>query len=160
MLQPSDESILKLASHLDDTLRWEIAGLIEKGTFRLVMKEELDPNPNIVPSRFAIALKHSETADVKFKAEFVLGSQRDKAKSTLVHIAVNLRQSSIRLLVSMAMISGFDVCSLDVNQVYLQSASQMKRKVYIKLKQLYLAPDEFLQILLPLYGLSDSGDYW
>ena len=160
VLEPNDERIYKFASQFDDAMRQEIVGLIEKGTFRLVMQEEMDPNSNIVPSRFVLALKHSETGEVKFKARFVLGGHRDKAKSSIVHNTVNLKQSSIRLLMAMATILGFDVWSLDVKQAYLQSASQLQRKVYIKPYQLNLAPAEFLQIVLPLYGLSDSGDYW
>ena len=31
---------------------------------------------------------------------------------------------------------------------------------YIKSKELSLGPNELIEVLKPLYGLSESGDYW
>jgi hypothetical protein len=55
---------------------------------------------------------------------------------------------------------GFDVISADVIQAYLQSACDLKRKVFVKPNCIDLDPDELLQIMKPLYGLADSRDYW
>lgn len=62
----------------DDAKRRELIGLIEKGTSCIVLEEEAGTKPNTIPSHFVLALKHSETGDVKYKARFVLGGQRDK----------------------------------------------------------------------------------
>jgi Reverse transcriptase (RNA-dependent DNA polymerase) len=47
-----------------------------------------------------------------------------------------------------------------VNQAYLKSACRLKRELFIQPKELVLGKTEFLQFLLPLYGLAESGDYW
>jgi hypothetical protein len=54
---------------------------------------------------------------------------------------------------------GFEVISADVIQAYLQSASELRRKVFVKHTCIDLKPDELLQIMKPLYGLAESGDY-
>lgn len=44
---------------------------------------------------------------------------------------------------------------------YIQGADQILRKVYIKCKpELQLRADQLLEVLRPLYGLADSGNYW
>ena len=144
----------------DDAKRQELMGLIEKGTFRVVLREEIGQNPNIVPSRYVLAIKHSETGETKMKARFVLGGHRDRDKHTVVHNSTNAKQSSIRLLVALATMLGFDLWSLDVKQAYLQSSANLRRDVFVRPKELNLAPDELLQVIKPLYGLTDSGDYW
>ena len=144
----------------EEAKRKELEGLIERGTFRIVLEEELPPNPNIIPCRFVLAIKHSDTGETKHKARFVLGGHRDKDKNSIVHNTVNIKQSSIRLIMALATILGFDVWSLDVRQAYIQSASQLQRDVYIKPKELELGPQQLLKISKLLYGLSDSGDCW
>ena len=52
------------------------------------------------------------------------------------------------------------VWSLDVDQAYLQSGSPLRKDVLCKTKQINLDSDEYLQLQLALYGLSESGDYW
>jgi hypothetical protein len=62
----------------------------------------------------------------------VLGGHRDRDKKKLVHSSTTLKQSSIRLLLATAAIMGFEVIIADVIQAYLQSASELKRKVCVK----------------------------
>lgn len=55
---------------------------------------------------------------------------------------------------------GFDVWTKDVKQAYLQPVSALKRNIFVKQDEFALGKDEFVQLVLPLYGLSESGDYW
>lgn len=144
-----------------DAKKNEILGLIERGTFRITLTEEIDKSekPNILPSRFVLAIKHTDGGDI-FKARFVIGGHRDREKSSLVHHSYNLKQSSVKLLLALATILGFEVWDLDVKQAYLQSGSKLQRAVYIKPDIIELDQNELIQILKPLYGLSESGDYW
>lgn len=42
----------------------------------------------------------------------------------------------------------------------LQSIANLQRRIFVKPSELELGHDEFLQLVLPLYGTSESGDYW
>lgn len=56
---------------------------------------------------------------------------------------------------------GFQLCSKDNCQAYLESAEKLLRDVYINPgKEVDLQPNQILKLLRPLYGLSDSDDYW
>jgi hypothetical protein len=55
---------------------------------------------------------------------------------------------------------GFEVIFADVvTLAYLQSANELRRKVFVKPNCIGLKPDELLQIMRPFYGLAESGDY-
>jgi hypothetical protein len=123
------------------------------------VQEEAGDKLNIVLSRFVLAIKEKDGEEV-LKARFVLGGHRDRDKKKLVHSSTTLKQSSIRLILATASIMSFYVISADVIQPYLQSASELKRKVFGKPNCVDLKPVELLLIMKPLYGLADSGHYW
>ena len=143
---------------MEEAIRREIISLIERGTFRIVVMEDTSEK-NVLPSRFVLAIKHAD-GTTRYKARFVLGGHKDKMKNFMLHSASSLSQTSVRMLLALSAILGFEVWSTDVDQAYLQSASQLQRDIFIKPDWLELGPNEFLQLLLPLYGLSESGDYW
>lgn len=60
---------------------------------------------------------------------------------------------------------GFRLFSHDVTQAYLQSKSNLTRKVFIRPKRkdmdvLGLRSGEIFELVWPLYGICDAGDYW
>jgi hypothetical protein len=94
------------------------------------------------------------------KARFVLGGHKDRDKRHIVHNATNLKQSSIRILLALASFLGFNIWSTDINQAYLQSASNLQCKIFVRPDILQLDPDQLLQVVKPLHRLSDAGAYW
>eukprot|EP00171_Calliarthron_tuberculosum_P005221 IDg5221t1 len=148
------------AAKFDDAIRKEILGLIERKTFKIVLKEEAGDNPNIVPARFILAVKHDHDGSTLFKARFVMGGHRDREKHLAVHKTTNMKQSSLRMILALATILGLDVWSIDIKQAYLQSGSDLQRKIFINPKEMILGPEELIQVIKPLYGLTESGDYW
>ena len=69
--------VISLRDHrrglFDDAKRKEIDSLLKRSTFNLVLRSELERNPNIVPSRFVLAIKHNDSSEEVLKASFVLG---------------------------------------------------------------------------------------
>lgn len=58
-----------------------------------------------------------------------------------------------------------ELLAADTTQAYLQAASKMLRRIFTKPQNLELGRDEFLESLLPLYAIRESGDsipvsYW
>jgi Reverse transcriptase (RNA-dependent DNA polymerase) len=140
--------------------KWEeILNLFKRGTFKLVTLPE-NQNENVVPSRFVLALKHSPAGEIKYKARFTVGGHKDRLKHSIVYTASTLSQSSICILLAVASILDLNVWCEDIKQAYLQSAQRLRLKLFIEPDIFQLGKNEFLQLLLPLYGLTEAGDYW
>lgn len=139
----------------------EINGLIERGTWKIVCKDDVPTNANILGGRFVLTIKNTGTDQELYKARFVVQGYRDKLNTSLVHDATTCRPQSARLLIGLAAIFGFTVFSTDVTQAYLQSNQELQREVFLNAPpELHLNHDQLLKLLKPLYGLPDSGDYW
>lgn len=62
-------------------------------------------------------------------------------------------------------IKGFRLFSHDVTQVFLKIKPNLARQVFIRPKKkerqvLGLKENELFELVQPLYGLCDAGDYW
>ena len=126
------------------------------------MSEEIPEGANILTARFVLAIKSSVDGEIKFKARYVAGGHMDVFKDYLIHGAQTLQATSVRLILVLSSIFGFQVWSTDVKLAYFQSSTALNREVYIKrpAKEHELEPEVCLQLLKPLYGLSGSGDHW
>ena len=47
----------------DEAKRKELEGLFKRGTFKMMFRSELEDDPNIVPSRFVLTIKHLDTGE-------------------------------------------------------------------------------------------------
>ena len=95
------------------------------------MRAEIPLNANAPTARFAQAIKHKITWEVRLKARHVLGNNRDSLKSFLLHGPKTLRPISVSILTALAEISYFKIWSTDVKCAYLQAEDQLQRKIYI-----------------------------
>jgi hypothetical protein len=105
------------------------------------------------------AIKHEDGRE-GYKARLCLGGHRDFLKHHMVHTASTLTMTSVRLILAIAAIFCWNIWTTDVQQAYLQSVSLLKKEVFLKTNAIELGTNEFLQLSLPLCGLSESGDYW
>jgi len=142
----------------------EVVGLVSRGAFRRRLRTLVPPNANVLGGRMVKVMQRANTADTSAKARFVAQGNTEKAKAFVVHNRSALRQSSSQILVSTSAVLGFRIFSHDVNQAYLQS-NDKSREVFIQprardARYFNVRDDEVLQVLLPLYGLPDAGDYW
>lgn len=140
----------------------EIKNLLKRGTFKVVLTEDVPKDANVLPGRFVLAIKSTIDNKTKYKARYVIGGHRDKLKDFMVHSAQVLQPASIRLLLAIAQIKHFQVWSSDVKHAYIQSDSDISRDIFIKkvVPEFELQPNECLKLLKPLYGLCESGDLW
>eukprot|EP00171_Calliarthron_tuberculosum_P016379 IDg16379t1 len=70
----------------------EIQGLINRGVFKIVLKQEISEDSNLMGGRFVLAIKDVGTDTERYKARFIILGHRDKDKTSLVHACPNLRQ--------------------------------------------------------------------
>lgn len=146
-------------------MRAEVTGLEKRKTWNVVQKESLPPRPNILGGRFALTLKIFGTTNELPKARYVAQGHRDLDKQFMVHNITTLRQSSTRIIVSVAAIKNFRLFSHDVTQAYLQSDERLTRKVFLSPKKkdmehFGISESEILELRRPIYGMTDAGDFW
>jgi hypothetical protein len=139
----------------------ELIGLLERGTFKIILRSDLPPHPNLLTTRFVLAIKNSDTENEIYKARLVVRGFQDRMKGFLVHEPNTVRVTSIRILMAIASLLGFSIWSEDVTQAFVQSTENLLRDIYLEpAKELQMDQDLVLKLIKPLYGLSDSGDHW
>lgn len=150
------------SSLFDQAKKRELQGLLDRGAFKICLREEAGDDPNIIPSRFVLAIKdnQSDNSPPILKAKFVLGGHKDRERHALPHDERTVRPESFRLLIALATTLRLRFLVADWKQGNIQSKSQLLRKIFICPKELNLAQDELVQVLLPVYCLPDSGEYW
>lgn len=87
----------------------EINKLMKRGVFDIVLREELPKNANILGGRFVLAIKDPNTKEERYKARLVVQGHRDRHKPYLVHASPNLKQDTVRMIISLASIMGFEL---------------------------------------------------
>ena len=163
ILSPSDPN--RDSDYFRNAKASEVDGLARRGTWIVVKKKDLPRDANPLGGRFVLTIKGFGTEEEKPKARFVVQGHMDKDKEFMVHNTTNLRQRSVRVIVSFAAVMGHRIFSYDVKQAYLQSEEELSRKVYKLPKRkdfkfFNLTEEEALDLRKPLYGNGDSGDYW
>lgn len=85
----------------------------------------------------------------------------DHERNLLINNIPHLGQQSIRLLLVINAIFCFRFGIQDVSQSYLDSSHKLSPDAFFKAPvEFQLRSDQLLQLLKPLYGLTDSAYYW
>ena len=98
----------------DETKRKKINGLIKRGTWKIVARNEVPENANVMGGRYVLTIKDEGTNTEVWKARFIVQGYRDKLKTSLVHDTSTARQYSVRIRIGIATIFGFPLFSTDV----------------------------------------------
>ena len=143
----------------------EINGLRKRKTWRVMSQKDHPERANVLSGRFVLTLQNVGTKEEKAKARNVSQGHRDKQKRKMVHNVTSLRQSSTRLIVSVAAVKGFRIFPHDVTQAYLQSDEKLTRQLFLRpkkgdLRYFQIDANETLHLFKPIYGTTDAGDYW
>lgn len=56
------------SSRMKEAIRKEIAGLLERGVFKVIMKEDIPKNANVMGGRSVICIKETGTQEERYKA--------------------------------------------------------------------------------------------
>ena len=138
----------------------EIKSLLDRGTFKVILQEELPPDGNILPGRFVVAIKSTDDDKINYKARYVIGGHRDKYKDLMVHSTSTLQPQSVRLLLALAAIFEFDIWTSDVRQGYLQSVEPLARDIFIRkpVPEFELAPSQCLKRSSSRFTVSANQD--
>lgn len=149
------------AVEFKDSRRKELQGLISNGTFIPVDKSEVPEGARIFGSRFIDELKQADTG-IRKKSRLVAQNYSDDEAAHLATKAPTIQRSTQRMIMSIAVsMKGMRAFTRDVTQAYVQSKSELERKVYVKAPQeLVLEPGTILQVVKPLYGIPESGLHW
>lgn len=63
----------------------EVRGLLDRRTFRDVMKEDIPSDMKILPIRLVLTSKSTEDGFKKFKGRFVVGGHHDTINKPMLH---------------------------------------------------------------------------
>lgn len=137
-------------------MKAEVIGQLEFKTFKVILKEDVLANANMLLDRFVLAIKCVRANKVNSDAPFVIGCHCDKLRKIMVHSSQTIQLSLILLLLTFSPSNSWDIWSSEVRQAYLQSSEQLSRGFFFR-----DPPPEFdslelqqcLQILQPLHGL-------
>lgn len=99
------------------------------------------------------------------KARYVSEGYNDADKTKLVHNTKTIRPPSIQTILCIASIHVLESFSHDFTQANLQCRAKLKRRIFIRVKKDDLTTygirsDQFLELLKPLHGLCNAGNYW
>ena len=110
----------EVLSQGDPRERWfdeekkELLGLLERSAFKICLREKAGDRPNVVPTRYVLAIEHAQTNQpTRLKAHFVIGRHKDKDQNALLHDTRTVRAESVRLVVALAAIFGLKLSVAD-----------------------------------------------
>ena len=92
--------------------------MLEYGTFKVILKEEIPRETNIFGVIFVLAIKSTIDGKIKSKSQYIIGGHRDRLKAFMVHASQTIHPDYIRIRMGLAAILGFDVWSTDVIKAY------------------------------------------
>ena len=129
----------------------EIRNLLECGTLKVILKQDIPSGANILPGRIVLAIKSTEDGEVKFKARYFIDAHRDKDKNLMIHTAKNLQPQPIRLLLALSNMHDFKIWTSNFRQAYRQSSEPLQLDIFMRkpVAEFELEPHECRQLLKP-----------
>lgn len=139
--------------------RKEINGLLEKRDFRVMLREDIPQQGNLLSGRFVLPIKSIVNWTIKCKSRYVIGVQRDRIY-LLAHTSTILQPHCVRLQIAPADLFDFKVWKASVRQAYLQSLEHFSRDIYIEelVSDFELETHHCVELLKPLNGYSNAGE--
>ena len=144
-----------------ESRRKEISGLLEKGVFEIVAISEVPKDARICGSRFVDEVKNIGTATAFEKSRLVAQAYNDDGKDMVLTQAPTIQRMSQRLILTLCVITGYNLFLRDIAQAYVQSTTSLNREFYLRPpKELGLQEGFVLKVIKPLYGVPEAGAHW
>ncbi len=70
---------------MHEAIKCEVRELLQRSTFKVVVKEELPDGANALTARFVLEIKSNSVGKIKYKARYVVGGHRDTLKHYMAH---------------------------------------------------------------------------
>ena len=144
----------------------ELNGLLDKGVFEIVDKEDIPGGARIFNTRFVDEIKNPGTAEAFEKSRLVVQAYNDSEKELVLTQSPTIQRSSERCLLCVATATignGRRIYLRDVTQAYVQSATSLNREFFVRpppelAKR--LPNGSILKVVKPLYGIPEAGNHW
>eukprot|EP00172_Hildenbrandia_rubra_P001407 Plantae.Rhodophyta-Hildenbrandia_rubra.ctg19560.p1 GENE.Plantae.Rhodophyta-Hildenbrandia_rubra.ctg19560~~Plantae.Rhodophyta-Hildenbrandia_rubra.ctg19560.p1 ORF type:complete len:408 (+),score=40.52 Plantae.Rhodophyta-Hildenbrandia_rubra.ctg19560:574-1797(+) len=144
-----------------DAKKTELSGIISKGGFKMVKKQDLPEDAVTLRGRFALTIKDPNTPGQCYKARYVIMGHVDPDKETMVNEAPTALRHSVRLMTALTTSCKFSMWARDVKQAYLQSMSDLLRNAHIyPPKSMSMPNNEMIKVVKPHYGMTEAGACW
>ena len=165
--EDNDDDISKLPQFTSSRQK-EVAGLLEKGVFKLVNSEDVPDDARVFNSRFVDEIKNPGTDKAFEKSRLVVQAYNDLNKDLVLTQSPTIQRVSQRLIICLTATFQNESTKLylrDVTQAYVQSNSELNRDFYIRppheLTAMMGAPSNcILKVIKPLYGVPEAGNHW
>lgn len=121
----------------------------------------MPPSGSILTGRFLLSLNAASTTNPVYKSRLVVPGTTINISKLLCNIPCTARCPPTWMLMSVAAMQRYRLCSFDDTQAHLQSNAELTRTVYICPPR-YLANPELhlLRLSKALYTISFAHDYW
>ena len=120
IIDPDDERASN--KEMTDAKKKEFKSLFERGTFKIILWEDIPRDGKFLPGRFVLAIKSTMDGKTKYKATYVIGEHRDRMKNWMAHSSTTIQPQSVRLLLALTSMFGFSLWTADIKQAYLQAS--------------------------------------
>lgn len=110
----------------------ELKDLVKRGTWKIVFKEDVSKDSNILVERLVLVIEDSGTDKEVWKTRFFVQGYRGRLKTSLVRYTATSRQQSTKILIGIVALFGFHIFLSDVTRAYLKSAETLMRNIFIK----------------------------
>ena len=99
--------------------------MLERGTFRVILKEDISNDANFLGARFILVIKSNVDGKIKFKVMYVIGGHHGRFEAFMVHAFQKIHPLYVLEMLALATNLGFDVWSTDVTQAHRQPAEPL-----------------------------------
>ena len=108
-IEPSDPRSRFRSLQVTEAIRKEIKGILDRGTFSVILKEEIKGVGNILGARFFLPTKSTIDGMIKIKAIYIIARDRDRLKEFMAHLTQSVQHTNIRIKLALAALFEFNI---------------------------------------------------